>query len=249
MQLIWRALITYLDNKLRAGQSVNIKKLGAFTFDIQTELPRVNVRHITASSRMEDDRAARRHIHKVRPCFVVDPVLKQHLVRYKGKEEISPAGSQKSIFQQGFRVIYANPVPIASACQMGVEIVKQVLEAIYKAIEDLISVHDKDITLQMGFAAVRFYNKSLQVKFADYLSKEVTNEKFETTMKRMTSPVATMWRTNTDKMFQRSALGTMIKKPNAAVTDALAQKTAALKMMSMDMSSSAAFHAQKFTRK
>lgn len=50
-----------------------------------------------------------------------------------------------------------------------------------------------------------------------------------------------MWRTNTDKMFQRSALGTMIKKPNAAVTDALAQKTQALKLMSMDMASSTAF--------
>ena len=67
-------------------------------------------------------------------------------------------------------------------------------------------------------------------------------------MRRMTSPVATMWRTNTSKMFQSSALGTMIKKPNAAVTDALAQKTMALKMMSTDMSSSAAFAQQKFRK-
>ena len=40
----------------------------------------------------------------------------------------------------------------------------------------------------------------------------------------------------------------MIKKPNAAVTNALAQKTQALKLMSMDMSSSAAFQQQKFRR-
>ncbi len=132
---------------------------------------------------------------------------------------------------------------------MGTEIVKQVLESIYKAIEDLIAVHDKDITLQFGFGAVQFYQKNLKVRFADYLSKEVSNEKFENTMKRMTSPVSTMWKTNTSKMFQTSSLGTMIKKPNAAVTDALAQKTAALKMMSMDMSSSAAFTAQKYQRK
>ena len=39
MQIIWRALITYVDNKLRAGQSVNMKKFGAFTFDI---LPRTS---------------------------------------------------------------------------------------------------------------------------------------------------------------------------------------------------------------
>lgn len=149
---------------------------------------------------------------------MVDPVLKQYLSRYKGKEEISPAGSQKSIFQQGFKMIFANPVPIASACQMGVPVVRDTLNIIYKAIEDLINIHDKDITLQFGFAAIQFYQKNLRVAFAPYLSKEVSNATFETTMKRMKSPVADMWRTSTSKMFQTSALGTMIKKPNAAVT-------------------------------
>lgn len=67
-------------------------------------------------------------------------------------------------------------------------------------------------------------------------------------MKRMSSPVSTMWRTNTNKMFSKSALGTMIKKPNPAVTEALNQKTKALQMMSMDMSSSAGFNASKFRK-
>ena len=66
MQLIWRAFVTYLDNNLRAGRSVNIKKFGAFTFDITTELPKINRRHITADSNMEDDRAVRKHVHHVR---------------------------------------------------------------------------------------------------------------------------------------------------------------------------------------
>ena len=44
-------------------------------------------------------------------------------------------------------------------------------------------------------------------------------------MKRMNSPVSALWKTNTDKMFQTSDLGKMIKKPNMAVTEALAQKT------------------------
>lgn len=39
----------------------------------------------------------------------------------------------------------------------------------------------------------------------------------------------------------------MIKKPNAAVTDALARKTEALKLMSKDMSSSTAFNQKKFS--
>jgi len=183
-----------------------------------------------------------------RPCFVIDPVLKKYLNRYKGKEEISPAKSQKSIFQQGFKMIYANPVPVAGACQMGVDVVKHTLEIIYKAIEDLINIHDKDIQLQFGFACVQMRQKNLKVNFAEYLTKEVTDPSFENAMKRMSSSVSSMWRTNTSKMFQQSALGTMIRKPNAAVTEALNQKTQALKLMSMDMSSSSAFNEKKYQR-
>ena len=68
-------------------------------------------------------------------------------------------------------------------------------------------------------------------------------------MRRMNNSVSSMWRTSQSKMFQQSALGTLIKKPNGAVTGALAEKTQALKLMSMDMSSSAAFNQKKFQRK
>ncbi len=122
-------------------------------------------------------------------------------------------------------MIYANPVPIANACQMGVDVVRGVLDTIYKAIEDLINIHDKDVSLNFGFAAVTMRSKNLSVVFADYMTKELTGAQFETSMRRMNSPVSSLWKTNTDKMFQTSALGTMIKKPNVAVTEALAQKT------------------------
>ena len=39
MMIVWRVLVTYLDNNLRAGKSVNIRKFGAFTFDILRDLP------------------------------------------------------------------------------------------------------------------------------------------------------------------------------------------------------------------
>jgi len=66
MQIIWRALITYLDNNLRAGKSVNLKKFGAFTFDIQTELPKISRRQIRADSDMGADRKDRQHVHHLR---------------------------------------------------------------------------------------------------------------------------------------------------------------------------------------
>ena len=66
MQIIWRALITYLDNQLRAGKSVNVKKFGAFTFDIQTDLPNIARRQIHADSDMTAERASRKHVHHLR---------------------------------------------------------------------------------------------------------------------------------------------------------------------------------------
>ena len=104
---------------------------------------------------------------------------------------------------------------------MGVEVVRDTLDTLWKAMEDLINIHDRDIALQLGFCTVVMRNKNLKVTFADYLSKEVDNTEFESKMKRMTSPVSTLWKTNTDQMFKGSALGTMIKKPNLAVTEAL----------------------------
>jgi len=34
MMIVWKAMIEYLNNNLRAGRSVYIKGFGAFTFDI-----------------------------------------------------------------------------------------------------------------------------------------------------------------------------------------------------------------------
>ena len=41
MIIIWKALIEYLGENIRGGRSVNIKKFGAFSFNVQTELPKI----------------------------------------------------------------------------------------------------------------------------------------------------------------------------------------------------------------
>lgn len=135
-------------------------------------------------------------------------------------------------------MIYANSVPIAMGCNMGKDVVDDTLNAIFTAIEDLVR-QDKDISLQFGFCNMRFTNRGLKVIFAAYLGTEISNSDFETKMRRTNSPVATMWKTNTQAMFNASAMGNLVSKPNRHVTGALNQKTMALKLMSMDMSSSA----------
>ena len=92
------------------------------------------------------------------------------MIRYKGKEETTCAG--KTVFQKGYRMIYANPVPIANACQMRKDVVRDTLDSIFRAIIDLITLQDKDINLAFGFCNVIIRNKNLQVPFADYLTKE-----------------------------------------------------------------------------
>lgn len=91
----------------------------------------------------------------------------------------------------------------------------------------------------MGFCNLRFTNRGLKCLFADYLGKEIGNKDFETQMRRTNSPVSTMWKTNTEEMFRASKMGNLVTKPNRHVTQALNQKTMALKLMSMDMSSAA----------
>jgi hypothetical protein len=72
-------------------------------------------------------------------------------------------------------MIYANPVPIANGCQMGTAVVRDTLASIFKAIIDLITLKDKDINLSFGFCNVVMRNKSLNVPFASYLTKECSD--------------------------------------------------------------------------
>jgi nucleoid DNA-binding protein len=63
MLIVWRGLVTYLDNNLRQGKSVNIRKFGAFTFDIDTELPKISQRIINPHTDFSTQKAERKHIH------------------------------------------------------------------------------------------------------------------------------------------------------------------------------------------
>lgn len=63
MLIVWRGLVTYLDNNLRQGKSVNIRKFGAFTFDIETELPKISQRTINPNTDFSTQKSERKHIH------------------------------------------------------------------------------------------------------------------------------------------------------------------------------------------
>ena len=60
-------------------------------------------------------------------------------------------------------------------------------------------------------------------------------------MKRAITPVSQTWKSSYTKTFAQSTLGTLLAKPNQEVVRTLNDKTLALKMMSLDLSSSGKF--------
>lgn len=64
--IIWKSMIEYLNNNLRAGRSVNIKGFGSFTFDIDTELPRIATKSVNVNTNLDDQRLDRKHVHKIK---------------------------------------------------------------------------------------------------------------------------------------------------------------------------------------
>lgn len=63
-------------------------------------------------------------------------------------------------------MIYCNPVPIASACLLGKDVVTDVLNTLFLAIIDLVK-YGKDINLQFGFCAINITNKNLKITFSN----------------------------------------------------------------------------------
>ena len=173
----------------------------------------------------------------MKPVFVVDEFVRTVLNRFNNKQQINPSKSQHSIFQKGYRCIYANPVPVAAAAMLGVDVVKDALSTLFLAIRDLINF-DKNIDLAFGFCNVRFNGRNMRFVFLDNLVKTVGHAKFENQMTRQKSPVSTLWRSKYDDRWAHSTLGSLVKKPNGVVTQTLNEKTHALKIMSLDMSSS-----------
>ena len=66
MIIVWKSLIEYLNNNLRAGKSVNIKKFGSFTYDISTELPKVATRSMNPQTDLINQRLDRKHVHNAK---------------------------------------------------------------------------------------------------------------------------------------------------------------------------------------
>ena len=119
---------------------------------------------------------------------------------------------------------------------LGKDVVKDSLEAIWDAITDLVKF-GRDIDIRFGFCGLTIIDRNLKVFFKQDFVRNIQDKHFENKMKKSMRSTSSHWRTSHLKEWGRSTLGTLIKRPNSPVVKTLEEKTRALRIMSMDLSS------------
>ena len=235
LQIIWKATIEYINENLLQGRGVNIAGFGAFTFDIETNQPRIgNINPIQGE--IQDQRLERKHLHKNRPVFIPDSGLEYLLQRYHRKDQVNKPASQKSVYQKGFQMIFCNPVPIAQACYLDKNVIRDAHKALFAAIKDLTKL-GRTLHIQFNFAVVVISNMSLNVQFNKNFHGTVNDKEYEFRMRRSDDPCNKFWTTASGDKWRSSALSKLYQEPNSSNVNQMNEKTLALKILSLDLAS------------
>jgi len=233
--IIFKTMAEYIKENIVSGKSVNLRGFGAFSFEVTSGLVEPAIfTTVDFKKDLDQQRAERKHVHKVRPCFVVDSKLKYYLSRYPGKEEITSTKSQHSIYQQGFGMIFCNPGPIAAGSYLAKEVVSSAIQAFIAAVWDLTQL-GHDLAIDFGFCTVKINDKNLSYTFKQDFIHTVNDTKFEHKIKKAEAPTDNFWKTSAKDKWAKSTLSGLYKKPDSEKVQTLAEKTLALKIMSLDL--------------
>ena len=235
MQLIWKATIEYIHENLVQGKGVNIPGFGAFTFDITTELPRISAIN-PMDAEINRQRLERKHLHRNRPVFIPDSGLEYLLQRYHRKNQVDKPASQRSVYQKGFQMIFCNPVPIAQACALDKNTIRDAHKAIFQAIKDLTKL-GRTLHIAFNFAVVIINNMSLQVQFQKEFKSTVNDKNYELKMRKSDDACTKFWTTTSADKWKSSALSKLYEAPNRQDVSKMNEKTLALKILSLDLAS------------
>lgn len=235
--VIFKSLSEYIKENIASGKSVNLKGLGAFSFEIDSShVQPAMFSTIDFKKQLDEQRAERKHVHKIRPCFVVDSKLKYLLSRFANKEELSSAKSQNSIYQQGFGMVFCNPAPIAAASYLGKEAVASAIQAFVEAVGNLAQL-GYNLDIDFGFCRVKVNNKSLTYAFKQDFVSSLNLTSFESKIKKSETATSSLWQNSSQEKWASSNLSQLWKQPDADKMNTLAEKTLALKIMSLDLNS------------
>jgi nucleoid DNA-binding protein len=245
LHVIFKSLSEYIKENLSSGKSVNLKGFGAFSFEIDSShVQPAMFSTIDFKKQLDDQRAERKHVHKMRPCFVVDSKLKYQLSRFPNKEELTSAKSQNSIYQQGFGMVFCNPAPIATASYLGKEAVDSAIKAFIEAVSNLTQL-GYNLDIDFGFCKVKIVNRNLTYTYKQDFSQTLNETNFESKIKKAETSTASYWQTSMQDKWTASNLSQLFKQPDAEKVNVLAEKTLALKIMSLDLNSTEKTGTQK----
>jgi nucleoid DNA-binding protein len=235
--VIFKSLSEYIKENISSGKSVNLKGFGAFSFEIDSSHVEPAIfSTIDFQKQLDEQRAERKHVHKMRPCFIVDSKMKYLLTRYPNKEEISFSKSQNSVYQQGFGMVFCNATPIAAGCYLGKEVVTSAIQAFVEAVANLTQL-GYNLDIDFGFGKVKINNKNLTCTFKQEFSGTLNQVGFESKIKKAEASTSSHWQTTIQDKWNNSNLSSLYKQPDSEKAHALSEKTLALKIMSLDMNS------------
>ena len=157
--LIWKGCSLLLREALAEGRGIHMKPFGTFTFEpiVSTE---GNSRNLNGPK------------IRLRPCFIPTKQLRNLLTLPSHKEELAHH-IEGSIYQQGVRISFLNPVPVASGIFYKSEFVRGAVETLLKGVVDLIH-RGYNLNLDFeGIAKVTVIDRILKASFASSLASHV----------------------------------------------------------------------------
>lgn len=244
--LILKSTKEYIQENLLNGRGINVRGFGAFTFEISSGLVRpAQEVAFDLQKELEDQREERKHVHKIRPCFIPDPKLRVVLDRYAGKLEIDAPKSQSSIYQQGFAMIFCNAGPIGTACFLSKETVASAHDAFFKSIIDLTQLGHA-LNLDFGFCRVTISQRNLQYQYKPSFAGSLNIVPYEAKLKKSITPTPELWRSTYQDKWAKSSLNGLFKRPNSPLVKAHTEKTLALKILSLDLNTAEKTDLSKF---
>jgi len=219
-QLIWDGMCTFIQEKLEQGKSVNIPKFGAFTFEPI----------VTAGGNQKNPRG---HRLNLRPCFLCGPELKETLYKYPGKEEVTV--NPGSVYQQGVKMQYPNPVPIAAGTYYKSKVVDGTIKALFRGILDL-SLRGYTMELDFYFAKVRIVGRDLHVFFAKNFAVSVQHNVSSWPSRDEDSKATSIKSTWQSKSLSKSMMN-FHERPDSRNCMRAKTRTLQLSILSLDLNS------------
>jgi len=131
-------------------------------------------------------------------------------------------------------MIFCNPGPIAAGCYLAKEVVQAAIQAFIAGVWDLTQL-GHDLVIDFGFCTLKIIDKNLTYKFTQDFSQNLNDTKFEHKIKKSEVPTDGFWKTSSKDKWAKSTLSGLFKQPDSEKVQSLAEKTLALKIMSLDL--------------